>query len=208
MHCDWQGKFAWMPENLWQQLEPLLPKYPRRSKVGPPCVICAVASGILYLLRTGCQWKALPDNLAAPVRFIAISKSGHAWVFGGDSGKWCCGSTIRNAASLGDGSRWTARQPSRRWAGKKSGKNPTDRGKLGVKRSVLTDARGVPLGVAIDGANAHDQLCCFYASIHTHSTPRPTARAAASVSRQRVLWKTLDRDGETFRIRSSHPLSW
>ena len=36
MHCDWQGKFAWMPENLWQQLEPLLPKYPRRSKVGRP----------------------------------------------------------------------------------------------------------------------------------------------------------------------------
>lgn len=41
--------------------------------------------------------------------------------------------------------------------GKKTGKNPTDRGKLGVKRSVLTDARGVPLGVAVAGANAHDQ---------------------------------------------------
>jgi putative transposase len=41
--------------------------------------------------------------------------------------------------------------------GKKTGKNPTDRGKLGVKRSVLTDARGVPLGIAIDGANTHDQ---------------------------------------------------
>jgi len=27
--------------------------------------------------------------------------------------------------------------------GKKTGKNPTDRGKLGVKRSVLTDAAGV-----------------------------------------------------------------
>jgi putative transposase len=41
--------------------------------------------------------------------------------------------------------------------GKKTGKNPTDRGKLGVKRSVLTDARGVPLGIAIAGANVHDQ---------------------------------------------------
>jgi putative transposase len=40
--------------------------------------------------------------------------------------------------------------------GKKTGKNPTDRGKLGVKRSVITDRRGVPLGIAIDGANAHD----------------------------------------------------
>ena len=67
MHCDWQGKFAWMPENLWQQLEPLLPKYPRRSKVGGhPAKSCAVASGILYLLRTGCQWKALPPQFGSP----------------------------------------------------------------------------------------------------------------------------------------------
>ena len=49
MHCDWQGKFAWMPEKLWRQLEPLLPKYPRSTKVGRPRRICrTVASGILY----------------------------------------------------------------------------------------------------------------------------------------------------------------
>ena len=41
--------------------------------------------------------------------------------------------------------------------GKKTGKNPTARGKLGVKRSTLIDDRGVPLAVAIDGANVHDQ---------------------------------------------------
>jgi putative transposase len=41
-------------------------------------------------------------------------------------------------------------------AGKKTGKNPTDRGKLGVKRSVLTDALGVVLGLVIAGANVHD----------------------------------------------------
>jgi putative transposase len=40
--------------------------------------------------------------------------------------------------------------------GKKTGKNPTDRGKLGTKRSVLTDGRGVPLGVEVSGANTHD----------------------------------------------------
>jgi putative transposase len=40
--------------------------------------------------------------------------------------------------------------------GKKTGGNPTDRGKRGVKRSVLTDGRGVPLGVVIDGANRND----------------------------------------------------
>ena len=41
--------------------------------------------------------------------------------------------------------------------GKKTGKNPTDRGKLGVKRSTLIDGRGVPLAVAVEGANVPDQ---------------------------------------------------
>ena len=40
--------------------------------------------------------------------------------------------------------------------GEKVGKNPTDRGKLGTKRSLLTDGHGLPLGGAIDGANRHD----------------------------------------------------
>jgi putative transposase len=36
------------------------------------------------------------------------------------------------------------------------GKNPTDRGKSGPKRSVLTDSGGVPIGLAVEGANRHD----------------------------------------------------
>jgi len=40
--------------------------------------------------------------------------------------------------------------------GKKVGKNPTDRGKTGTKRSVLTDGQGVPIGLAVDGANRND----------------------------------------------------
>lgn len=40
--------------------------------------------------------------------------------------------------------------------GKKTGPNPTDRGKGGVKRSLLTDAHGIPLAIVIDGANRHD----------------------------------------------------
>lgn len=36
------------------------------------------------------------------------------------------------------------------------GPNPTDRAKGGVKRSVLSDGNGIPLGLAIDGANTHD----------------------------------------------------
>ena len=40
--------------------------------------------------------------------------------------------------------------------GEKTGPNPTDRAKKGVKRSVLTEGCGVPIGLAIDGANRHD----------------------------------------------------
>jgi putative transposase len=41
-------------------------------------------------------------------------------------------------------------------AGKKVGKNPTDRGKIGTKRSLLTDGGGVPVGLAVEGANRND----------------------------------------------------
>lgn len=40
--------------------------------------------------------------------------------------------------------------------GKKTGPNPTDRSKLGSKRSVLVDARGVPLSLELVGAHVND----------------------------------------------------
>lgn len=40
--------------------------------------------------------------------------------------------------------------------GGKTGHNPTDRSKQGVKRSLLTEGQGIPIGLAVDGANRHD----------------------------------------------------
>ena len=37
-----------------------------------------------------------------------------------------------------------------------TGHNPTDRGKLGTKRHILTDRNGIPLSVVITSANTHD----------------------------------------------------
>ena len=51
--------------------------------------------------------------------------------------------------STGAGCRWTVPWARRRSAGKKTGRNPTDRGKLGSKRSLLTDGRGGPLSVVV-----------------------------------------------------------
>src|SRR5437764_10503862 len=44
----------------------------------------------------------------------------------------------------------------RRWRGKKRGPNPTDRAKQGIKRSLLTEGRGMPLGCVVEGANKND----------------------------------------------------
>ena len=45
--------------------------------------------------------------------------------------------------------------------GAKTGPNPTDRGKLGTKRHILTDQRGTPLSAFITGANVHDMKAVF-----------------------------------------------
>src|SRR2546422_2182640 len=78
----------------------------------------------------------------------------------------------------GVGSRWTGRSPKLRWAGKKTGPNPTDRAKDGVKRSLLTDGAGVPLGVAVDGANRND-FKLARATLESIPIPRPEPTAEA-----------------------------
>ena len=42
--------------------------------------------------------------------------------------------------------------------GIKVGKNPTDKGKAGTKRHVVSDRRGIPLCVMISAANVHDSM--------------------------------------------------
>ena len=40
--------------------------------------------------------------------------------------------------------------------GQAAGRSPVDRGKLGTKRSLLVDGKGIPLGCVAAGANCHD----------------------------------------------------
>ncbi len=37
-----------------------------------------------------------------------------------------------------------------------TGNNPTDRSKMGTKRYILTDKKGIPLSVVISSASTHD----------------------------------------------------
>jgi putative transposase len=70
---------------------------------------------------------------------------------------WCIG--LMAVATL-DGIDWErlamdgARTKAPRGGGKSA--NPTDRGKGGVKRCLMTDANGILIAITVDGANRHD----------------------------------------------------
>lgn len=58
---DWR-----IPDELWQRMETLLPKYRRSRKGGRKRLpMRQVADGIFYVLRTGCQWKAAPREFGS-----------------------------------------------------------------------------------------------------------------------------------------------
>ncbi len=59
---------AWrIPDELWERIEPLLPPERPHPKGGRPWTPARpVMDAIFYVLRTGCQWKALPRSLGAP----------------------------------------------------------------------------------------------------------------------------------------------
>ena len=60
-------KTIWrIPDDLWEELRPLLPpEKPRGSKGRPVVPYRRVLDGILYVLRTGCQWKAVPREFGS-----------------------------------------------------------------------------------------------------------------------------------------------
>ena len=53
-----------VPDDLWEAIEPLLPKEPPKPKGGRPRVSNRAAlGGIIFVLRTGCPWRLLPSAL-------------------------------------------------------------------------------------------------------------------------------------------------
>lgn len=53
-----------------------------------------------------------------------------------------------------------------------TGPNPTDRAKRGVKRSLLVEGYGVPIGLEVEGANRND-FKMFQATLQSIPIPRP-----------------------------------
>jgi transposase len=61
-----ERKFEDVPDELWACVESKLPAVASRERGGRPRVSDRrVLAGIVYRLRTGCQWKALPRQFGS-----------------------------------------------------------------------------------------------------------------------------------------------
>jgi putative transposase len=81
--------------------------------------------------------------------------------------------------------------------GEKTGPNPTDRAKSGTKRSLVTDGRGVPLGVAVAGANVNDYKLAE-ATLEAMAVERPDPRVPDETGE--VHEQGLCLDADYFRV--------
>jgi transposase len=53
-----------LPDDLWEVIEPLLPKWTPSPKGGqPPVTDRAALTGILFILKTGLPWEDLPREM-------------------------------------------------------------------------------------------------------------------------------------------------
>ena len=60
------SKFHQIPSALWERFDLLLPVYKPSCKGGRPRLpLRNVVGGILYVLATGCQWKAMPKQFGS-----------------------------------------------------------------------------------------------------------------------------------------------
>ena len=158
---DSQQAKAWrIPDDLWEEIDWLVPKHDNPHPFGggkprTPDRVCLDA--IFYVLRTGCPWKALDATIFCPGstahdRFQEWVRAGfffELWKAG--LLEYDCLKEIQWDWQSMDGCMTKAPL-----GGDKTGKNPTDRAKKGVKRSMLVDGAGVPVGLAVEGANRND----------------------------------------------------
>ena len=147
------------PDALWNLIAPILvPEKPPGTVGRPPTPYRVLFDAIIFVLRSGCQWQAIPRQAYAPGstvhgRFRQWVQQGvfvQAWqtllhyydTEAGIAWKWQALDGVITKAPLG---------------GDATGPSPVDRSKRGTKRSVLTDQRGAPLAVEITGANTPDK---------------------------------------------------
>jgi putative transposase len=155
-----------LSDELWEKVEPLLPKPKsrfrgrgkKRRNVGgrPPAEQRKILAGILYVLRTGCQWNAAPKEFGSGK---TLHRYFQCWARRGIFKKMWQAGLLEYDEAQGLEWEWQAADGAMTKAplgGGATGPNPTDRGKGGTKRSLLVDGRGAPIGMVVSGANRHD----------------------------------------------------
>jgi len=112
----------------------------------------------LSLLKTGIAWEQLPAELGYGCGMTCLNylKELHAagvW----DNLHYLLLDELQGADKI-DWSRAAVDSTHARalGGGENSGKNPTDRSKLGTKHHIVTDAQGIPLAVTATGSNQAD----------------------------------------------------
>jgi transposase len=147
-----------LPEALWEEIEPLLPPPSRAATGRPPVDNKKALRGILFVLRFGVPWQRVPTD-AFGVSGSSCWRRFREWT---DAGEWpeVQRRVLNRLGTLGviDLQHVVVDSQSVRAVnGEHTGPNPTDRGKQGCKRHVLTDAEGNPLVVQVTPANVPDQ---------------------------------------------------
>jgi putative transposase len=168
----------YIPDDLWDKIRPLLGREKKAGTVGrPPVPFRTCLDGILYVLRTGCQWKHAPREFGSG---STLHRRFQGWV-GRRVFKRVWRLLLKEYDELRSIQwRWqaidsaTAKAP---LGSEATGKSPVDRGKLGTKRHVLTDQRGAPIGFEVTGANRHDSRAAG-ATLSSLPVKRPTPEAA------------------------------
>lgn len=115
-------------------------------------------TAIFYILRTGCQWNALPRSIGAS---STVHDRFQEWREAGIFEKLWKEGLLEYDTKKGIDWEWQSMDGAMTKAplgGECTGANPTDRGKKGTKRSLMTDGKGIPLAVTTDGANRHDKM--------------------------------------------------
>jgi len=151
-------------EVIWRAVEPLIPVRQVTHPLGchrQRASDRACFAVMLVRLATGCSWEDAErlcgsevsdttvrdrrDEWIAAGVFDAIAEEaigGYDRIIGLDLSDVGVDGCLHKAPAGGEG----------------TGPNPTDRGKLGWKWSILTDRNGIPLGWTIDGANRNDSV--------------------------------------------------
>jgi transposase len=148
-------------DELWARVEPLLPppkprrfRYPGRKPIEDRKAL----TGIVFVLKTGIPWEALPVEMGCGSGMSCWRRL-KAWH---QAGVWYALhqvllSALDNAGAI-DWSRASVDATYARAFGgvEGSGPNPTDRGRPGVKQHLLVDAEGLPVAGVSTAANVAD----------------------------------------------------